>query len=97
MPVLRGANRTLYEPGLKAVVMELNGSGARYGYDETEILKLMRDHGFETFSYDPFSRGLIDINGKNSSSGNTLFVRDLESVSARLHAAEKVSVFNSAI
>ena len=48
--VLAGALRTLADPKLHSVIMELNGSGGRYGFDETKILALMGRLGFETFS-----------------------------------------------
>lgn len=95
LPVLRGAGRTLENPGLGAVVMELNGSGARYGFNESDILTLMRNYDFETFSYEPFDRRLVALDGKNLSSGNTLFVRDPESVAARLLAGVSISVLDS--
>lgn len=96
-PVLEGAQETLRNPSLKAVFMELNGSGARYGFDETKILELMRRHDFGTFTYDPFSRTLINLEGKNLSSGNTIFVRDKPFVENRIKAAAKVTVLGRQI
>lgn len=74
--VLESAQDTLKKQTLHSVIMELNGSGNRYGFDESKILELMFDHGFNTYSYDPFSRNLINLEGKNLDSGNTLFIRD---------------------
>lgn len=34
--VLAGASATLANPGLKALIVELNGSGGRYGFDDQE-------------------------------------------------------------
>src|SRR5882762_2204257 len=76
-PVLEGAQKTLSKASLHSVIMELNGSGSRYGYDESRILEMMSDHSFKTYSYDPLDRSLIKLNGKNLASGNTLFIRDL--------------------
>lgn len=91
-PVLRGAADTLSKPSLVAVIMELNGSGSRYGFDESGILKTMLDAGFKTYSYDPLGRKLINLNGKNLNSGNTLFLRNLDFVEKRLMASGKVAV-----
>ena len=91
-PVLEGASKVLENTELHSVIMELNGSGSRYGYDETRILEMMFDHGFKTYSYNPFDRVLINLNGKNLMSGNTLFVRNETNVSKRLKAAPKVTV-----
>jgi FkbM family methyltransferase len=90
--VLEGAVATLSNPSLHAVIMELNGSGARYGYDEAQILAQMAGHGFQTFSYDPLTRTLLSLGGKNLESGNTLFIRDVAWVEARLASAPKVRV-----
>jgi FkbM family methyltransferase len=90
--VLQGAQKTLQNQTLNAVIMELNGSGARYGFDESKIIQLMIDNGFKTYSYDPFNRTLINLDGKNLDSGNTLFIRDKTFVENRLRVAPKVTV-----
>jgi len=70
-PVLEGAQETLKNQALHAVIMELNGSGRRYGFDESKILASMFEHGFRTYSYNPLNRTLINLEGKNLDSGNT--------------------------
>lgn len=91
-PVIEGAICTLENPALKAVIMELNGSGNRYGFDEARILQSMFDRGFDACTYDPFRRKLIKRDARSSQNSNTLFVRDLPFVRARLEAAEFVDV-----
>jgi len=96
-PAIEGALRTLRESSLKAVIMELNGSGARYGFNEAKILEIMKELGFESFSYDPISRTLVSLQGKNLTSGNTLFIRDQQFVCARLESAPRVVVHDKSI
>ena len=91
-PVLEGAQKTLKKKSLHSVIMELNGSGSRYGYDESRILELMFDYGFKTYSYNPLGRILINLEGKNLNSGNTLFIRNKPLVEERLRGAPKVSI-----
>lgn len=91
-PVLDGALETLAKPTLHSVIIELNGSGERYGHDESLILRKMLDNGFKTYSYDPFARRLINLGGKNLASGNTLFIRDEKMVAKRLQSAPKFAV-----
>lgn len=91
-PVLEGAQETLKNQTLHAVIMELNGSGSRYGFDESQILALMLNYGFRTYSYNPLSRTLINLEGKNLNSGNTLFIRDKSFVEERLRVSSKVTV-----
>jgi FkbM family methyltransferase len=76
LPVLQGAKKTLENPKLHSIILELNGSGERYGFDESLILDLLFDNGFKTYSYNPFTRELDELNGKCETSGNTLFIRD---------------------
>ncbi|MEB3168153.1 MAG: FkbM family methyltransferase, partial [Synechococcaceae cyanobacterium] len=90
--VLEGAQQTLAKPSLQALIIELNGSGRRYGFDESKILDLLSQHGFSTYSYDPLSRTLVDLHGKNLESGNTLFIRDKPFVENRLRLAAPLAV-----
>ncbi|TWT65549.1 Methyltransferase domain protein [Crateriforma conspicua] len=89
---LRGATKTLGNPTLRAVIMELNGSGERYGFDESAIIRMMQDLGFSTSTYDPFNRVLVPLEGKCLTSGNTLFVRDFEFLQERLASADPIEV-----
>ncbi len=91
-PVLEGAQQLLAAESLNAVIMELNGSGRRYGFDEASILDLMGEYGFGTYAYEPFARKLINLEGKNVNSGNTLFLRDESFVRDRLATAPKVCI-----
>ena len=91
-PALQGAQNLLKVDDLCSVIMELNGSGERYGFDEREIISMMLDLGFNTYSYEPFSRILTSLGGKNSSNGNTIFIRDLDRVVARISNAPKIEV-----
>lgn len=90
--VLEGAQEVLANASLRAVIMELNGSGFRYGFDESKILAMVNDLGFKPFSYNPSDRSLIPIDGKNAASGNTLFIRDESFVKDRIKQAPRVIV-----
>lgn len=92
LPVLRGAQRVLSRPSLRGVIMELNGSGSRYGFDEASIINQMRAYGFQTASYDPFNRRIELQNGKCLTSGNTLFLRDLDFINKRLSEANAIQI-----
>jgi len=87
--VVLGAQEVLSRKSLLAVIMELNGSGGRYGFDESRLHRQMLEYGFAAFSYAPFERKLVPLNGKNAHSGNTLYVRNAAEVSRRLSSARK--------
>ena len=50
--VLLGGKNTLNNPDLKAVIIELNGSGARYGYKDADIHAMFITAGFRPYAYD---------------------------------------------
>jgi FkbM family methyltransferase len=91
LPALEGARKTLGKESLHSVIMELNGSGSRYGFDESHMVKMMSDFGFRMYAYDPLNRKLTGLCGNNAE-GNTIFVRNLEFVKQRLAAAPMVSI-----
>jgi len=93
-PVLMGATRTLADPRLLAVVMETNGSGARYGVADDELMTLMARNGFAPYSYEPFERRLLT---RASRRGNTIFVRDVGPVANRLLTARRYRIVNGEI
>jgi FkbM family methyltransferase len=91
-PVLEGAEKTLKNETLHSVIMELNGNGSRYGFDESRILECMFDYGFRTYSYNPLDRSLVNLEGKKTDAGNTLFIRNMSLVTERLKSSPMVSV-----
>jgi len=90
--VLAGGRGTLASPALQAVIIELNGAGGRYGFDDADVVQTMRDSGFEPCAYEPFARDLTVLADKNPHSPNTLFVRDADAMRSRLRAADPVEV-----
>ncbi|HRW67240.1 MAG TPA: FkbM family methyltransferase [Candidatus Competibacter sp.] len=91
-PVLEGAQEALKDKMLHSIIMEINGSGSRYGFNESRLLELMHDYDFRAYSYRPLDRILIDLKGKNLSAGNTLFIRDKSFVMERLRGSPKIFV-----
>lgn len=82
--VFEGATKALQSSQLLAVLMELNGSGLRYGYDETALHAKMLALGFQGCRYDPIRRSLSAVLEGESFSDNRLYVRDFEGVMARV-------------
>lgn len=92
--VIAGAEKTLSRDSLLGVIMELNGSGSRYGFDELELHTKMLKYGFNAFTYSPFKRELLLLEGRNTSAGNTLYLRNIDEVAARIAAAPKFRTNN---
>lgn len=73
--VIEGAQKTLANPTLRAVLMELNGSGVRYGFDEDALHHGLVSFGFEACAYRPDKRAFDFMDAKRHMSGNTLYLR----------------------
>lgn len=93
--VIRGMKNVLLSNTLKAIIIELNGSGGRYGFDECLIHQALLDYSFKPFHYDPFERMLTELNSYGSN--NTLYLRDLNFIKNRLTVATTFEVFGESI
>jgi hypothetical protein len=93
--MLVGANKTLTDDSLKAIIIELNGSGKRYGYDEQKIHKNLLALGFNPFIYNPQKRILTEVN--TFGTHNTIYVRNVDFVRERLKIVNKIKILNSEI
>jgi FkbM family methyltransferase len=91
--VIKGANKTLAKQSLKAIIIELNGSGERYGYSDEEIHKTLIAFGFEKYIYLPFERKLQKPVDQKISDG--IYVRDIDFVSNRLRHSPKINIIGN--
>jgi FkbM family methyltransferase len=89
--VVAGAARTLGDQALLAVVMELNGSGERYGFSDADIRDRMAELDFQPCDYDPLSRNLSPRSSAPATQ-NTIFVRKLDEVRTRLMTAPLLNI-----
>jgi len=90
--VLAGMDKTLANPNLKALIIELNGSGERYGYDESKIHDHLLTLGFEPFIYAPFERKLKAL--ETYGDHNTIYIRDYDFVEKRITTAKKINILD---
>lgn len=88
--VLNGAAVTLGNSALKAIIIELNGSGERYGYDEADIHRKLMTHGFEAYQYEPLERKLIKTT--NQQHGNMLYLRDIDFIKERIKTSPNINI-----
>ena len=94
LSVLRGGRRTLGDARLRAVLMETNQSGSRYGVSDDDLREMMTSHGFLACGYDPFLREMTDARG---GAVNTIFVRDRDEANRRVRDAPKFQLINGSI
>ncbi|MBX2887515.1 MAG: FkbM family methyltransferase [Ferruginibacter sp.] len=91
--VLHGAENTLANPELKAIIIELNGSGNRYGYNEEEIHQKLLLLDFRPYGYNPKERKLTERKSFNNL--NTIYIRNKEFVENRINTSRKIKIGNT--
>lgn len=89
--VLSGASRTLSDMTLAAVIME------QLSEEEGEAHKAIKSYGFCPYRYDPLSRTLLPLRGKNPKPGNTIYIQDLVLVRERIASAPRRSVLGQSV
>jgi FkbM family methyltransferase len=97
--VLKGMEKSLLNQNLKGIIIELNGSGKRYGYNEETIHEKLLLHEFKPFRYYPFERKLIKADkfgsrNVNYSSENTIYIRDVAFAQKRILEARKFKILD---
>ena len=90
--VIQGAENTLKNANLEAIIMELNGSGGAYDFNEDKLHEKILMLGFKKCSYDALTRELQLGENINFYTGNSLYVRNLETVQALLSSAKQYDV-----
>ena len=79
-----------------AFILELDGSGSRYGFDESQIHQLLTECGYKTVSYSPFHRRL-EVISERQEKGNTLYVNNLGFFSRRVKESQNYCVLGESI
>lgn len=82
--VVAGAKGVLSSDAVHSVIMELNGSGERYGYKDADLIEKMRGYGFARYAYEPLTRTLLKQEAQNMQTGNALFIRNEAVVRERI-------------
>ena len=94
--VLHGGSRVLSSPELNALIIELNGSGSRYGFDEDVIHKSLLRYGFKPFAYNPITKKLLELSTYQKSH-NTIYIKDVNEAMKRIDMAPLIELGNGAI
>ena len=62
--VLLGSSKLLKNESLNVVIVEINGSGKRYGINDKEIIDILTSNNFKMYEYHPLERRL-ELNNKD--------------------------------
>jgi len=95
--VLSGASNVLRNNALLALIIETNKLGNRYGYNTTMINDLMNNYGFFPYRYNPFKKTFTRIYNNDYSRSNTLFIRDIQTMSERVKVSQQYHLANGMI
>jgi len=93
--VLQGAENVLMSSSLKAIIIELNGSGLKYGYYDSDIHEKLLSYGFLPYAFNPFKRKLIQLD--TYSNHNTIYLRDYNFCADRLNSAGGLKLSNGVV
>lgn len=71
--IILGGKSTLINETVEVIILELNGSGLKYGFNDDEIHTDLKTFGFDSFTYNPFKRELIKL--EKYGTHNTIYIR----------------------
>jgi FkbM family methyltransferase len=83
--VIAGAQRTLVDPALQALIIERTGVADRYGVSEAELHQRIRSSPFEPCAYSPLDRTLRRLSPDDT--GNIIYLRDFSAAQKRVREA----------
>lgn len=90
--VLQGAEQTLKCDEVKAVIIEFNNSGEKYGISDIETFNFLINYGFKPFDYDFKNRKMIGLSSHNKKRFNTIMIRDLDFVQRRIESSVAIQI-----
>lgn len=88
--VINGSKATLENKNLKAIIIELNNSGERYGYKDQDIHQKLLQNGFIPFNYDPKMKKLTRLTSYGTH--NTIYLRDLPFINSRIESSRRITL-----
>ncbi|HEX5170352.1 MAG TPA: FkbM family methyltransferase [Cyclobacteriaceae bacterium] len=83
LPVLKGADTLLRNHRLQSIIIELNGLGKRFGFQDDKIHEVISRYGFLPYAYLPFERKLEQLTWPFQTP-NIIYCRDIAAVQQRL-------------
>ena len=74
--IIRGGAKVMKSDSLRAIIIELKGHGAKYGYDESVLMDRLSGLGFQAFCYSPLDRRIFSSDKDCARSDNRIYLRD---------------------
>jgi len=94
-PALNGAQNLLASKQLQAIIIELNGCGKTFGFQDEDVHNLLLGYDFKPYAYNPFTRSfsLLNYFGKY----NTIYIKDLNWATKRVASSKKYKILDQFI
>lgn len=93
--VLSGASTILDDDALKAIIIELNGSGGKYGFSDQDVHTFLLSKKFSAYKFNPFDNSLVSV--ENYANNNTLYIRNINFVIERIQFSETIKILGISI
>ncbi|KAF2333103.1 FkbM family methyltransferase [Flavobacterium daemonense] len=90
--VLKGGIKTLNKKETNVIIIELNDSSENFNIDESKVIDMLTNAGFNAYRYDIFERELIPLKDKNHKQFNTIFIKDIDLARERINRGVKVKL-----
>ncbi|MGH8270872.1 MAG: FkbM family methyltransferase [Gammaproteobacteria bacterium] len=96
--VIAGAQKTLANLSVQAVLLEMCGHVKRYGATLGEIVSTLAGYGFHgPYWYDPEARKMIDVGKQEARKYNQIFIRNQDVVAERVTSATRYEIHETFI
>ena len=92
--VIEGGASIFSSAELKAIIIETNESGAKFGVTDAELMAKIKSYGFTPHGYDALSRTILPL---PAGAKNTIFVRNPVEMQALCRAAPRYHLINGSI
>ena len=89
--IVAGGRRVTQQSRLAAVIVELANLTRDHDISDVEAHEFLIDVGFLPYTYSPFERRLMELEGYED---RTIYVRDRDFVERRLRSAPKIRILN---
>ena len=98
--VLKEADKILKKGEIVALIIELNGSGKPYGFEDKDVHNELLSYGYFPVHYNPFLKTIEKNNTIKYDSGNAIYIKDIAQVELRcsksksrvIHAAHNIKI-----
>jgi FkbM family methyltransferase len=95
--VLAGATLALRSSSLLGLIVEMNSSDPTFSARELAVHECLLDNRFKPHNYCPLTRSMTLLPSKNLTSNNTIYLRDVDQVSALVASAPAFQVAGRSI